>query len=226
MPETENHQNRRLESWKDIAEHVGRDMRTAMRWAEHGMPVHRVPGGKRGRVFAYAQEIDNWLVGAGASHSGAEGGEAENGIHDPGLGTEERVPDVGGHRTRDRGKGTGDRERVTGNRVQAGVAADLPLVTHHLPLLLRRRWQLGQRHERARAAAYRRGRSGRGGFAPPGIGVRCAQYAAWLCSSRHALLAAFHGHCGAARPSAIREGSNLCKHEPSLRAPRGNMALR
>ncbi len=54
---------RRLESWKEIAAHLGRDVRTAMRWAKLGMPVHREPGEKRGRVFAYAQEIDAWLDG-------------------------------------------------------------------------------------------------------------------------------------------------------------------
>ena len=51
----------RLESWKEIAAFIGRDERTAMRWAAHGMPVHRVPGGKRGRVFASRKEISRWL---------------------------------------------------------------------------------------------------------------------------------------------------------------------
>ncbi len=52
----------RLESWKEIAAFLGRDERTAMRWAaQHGMPVHRVPGSKRGRVFASRSEISEWL---------------------------------------------------------------------------------------------------------------------------------------------------------------------
>jgi hypothetical protein len=56
-------QPRRLDSWKAIAEYLGRNVRTAMRWAEaRGMPVHRVPGGKRGSVFAFAEEIDGWLA--------------------------------------------------------------------------------------------------------------------------------------------------------------------
>jgi hypothetical protein len=50
-----------LESWKEIAAFIGRDERTAMRWAAQGMPVHRVPAGKRGRVFASRQEISQWL---------------------------------------------------------------------------------------------------------------------------------------------------------------------
>jgi hypothetical protein len=36
-----------------------------MRWErEKGLPVHRVPGGKRQAVFAYREEIDAWLAGA------------------------------------------------------------------------------------------------------------------------------------------------------------------
>jgi hypothetical protein len=53
----------RLDSWKAIAEYLGRNVRTATRWAEErGMPVHRVPGGKRGAVFAFTGEIDAWLI--------------------------------------------------------------------------------------------------------------------------------------------------------------------
>ena len=56
-------QSSRLDSWKAIAEYLGRNVRTAARWAEQrGMPVHRVPGGKRGAVFALTGEIDNWLL--------------------------------------------------------------------------------------------------------------------------------------------------------------------
>lgn len=58
----------RLDSWKEIAEHVGRDVRTAIRWEhERGLPVHRVPGGRRGAVFAFRHEIDEWLSGPDAA---------------------------------------------------------------------------------------------------------------------------------------------------------------
>ncbi len=51
----------RLESWKEIAGFIGRDERTAMRWAKGlGMPVQRVPGSKRSRVFASRAEIIAW----------------------------------------------------------------------------------------------------------------------------------------------------------------------
>jgi hypothetical protein len=54
---------RRLDSWKEIADHLGRGVRTALRWERgRGMPVHRVPG-RRGAVYAYSDEIDRWLAG-------------------------------------------------------------------------------------------------------------------------------------------------------------------
>jgi WD40-like Beta Propeller Repeat len=55
--------NGRLNSWKDIAAYLGRDVRTVIRWQEKGLPVHRVPGGKRQAVFAYRSEIDDWMHG-------------------------------------------------------------------------------------------------------------------------------------------------------------------
>lgn len=57
-------QARRLDSWKEIAEYLGRDVRTAMRWAKtQGLPVRRVAGGRGRSVFAFADEIDAWLAG-------------------------------------------------------------------------------------------------------------------------------------------------------------------
>lgn len=50
-----------LASWKSIAGYFGCNERTAKRWEERGLPVHRVPGGKRGYVFAYPSELDGWL---------------------------------------------------------------------------------------------------------------------------------------------------------------------
>jgi hypothetical protein len=56
-----------LESWKEIAAFIGRDERTAMRWAkEQGMPVQRSPG-KRGRIHGSRSEISSWLAGSGDS---------------------------------------------------------------------------------------------------------------------------------------------------------------
>jgi Tol biopolymer transport system component len=60
----------RLDSWKEIADYLKRDTRTAIRWEqERGMPVHRVPGGKRQAVFAFTDEIDAWLLSQEAQPS-------------------------------------------------------------------------------------------------------------------------------------------------------------
>ena len=58
------HENTRLDSWKAIAAYLGRDVSTVIRWEkEKGLPVHRLPGGKRQAVFAWTGEIDAWLLG-------------------------------------------------------------------------------------------------------------------------------------------------------------------
>jgi len=51
-----------LQSWKEIASYLGRDVRTCRRWEEHlGLPIHRLNGSRRARVLAYRDEIDWWL---------------------------------------------------------------------------------------------------------------------------------------------------------------------
>jgi len=55
---------KRLDSWKEIAAFLGRAERTVKRWeTERGLPVHRVPGEGRSAVFAYANELSEWLEG-------------------------------------------------------------------------------------------------------------------------------------------------------------------
>jgi hypothetical protein len=57
-------EKKRLDSWKQIATYLDRDIRTVIRWEqERGLPVRRVPGAKRQAVFAYQDEIDAWLAG-------------------------------------------------------------------------------------------------------------------------------------------------------------------
>ena len=63
------HENpeRRLDSWKEIASFFERDERTVRRWEkEHALPVHRIPGGAKGRVFAYEIELREWLMASQA----------------------------------------------------------------------------------------------------------------------------------------------------------------
>lgn len=51
-----------LQSWKEIAAYLGRDVRTCRRWEEHlGLPIHRLDGSPKARVLAYKDEIDWWL---------------------------------------------------------------------------------------------------------------------------------------------------------------------
>jgi hypothetical protein len=53
--------NQRIDSWKEIAVFFGRDERTVKRWEkERGLPVHRIPGGSRGSVFAFQEELTAW----------------------------------------------------------------------------------------------------------------------------------------------------------------------
>jgi tetratricopeptide (TPR) repeat protein len=55
---------KRLDSWKEIAAFFGRAERTVKRWeTERGLPVHRVPGTGRSSVFAYSDELADWLKG-------------------------------------------------------------------------------------------------------------------------------------------------------------------
>jgi CARDB protein len=50
----------RLDSWKEIAEYLGKDIRTVERWEiDLGLPVHRVRKG--GSVWAEPDELDAWL---------------------------------------------------------------------------------------------------------------------------------------------------------------------
>jgi len=64
-PQTRNSDSAKtLVSWKEIAVFLNRAERTVKRWErERGLPVHRVPGGERGSVFAYPNELTDWLKG-------------------------------------------------------------------------------------------------------------------------------------------------------------------
>jgi TolB-like protein/Flp pilus assembly protein TadD len=51
----------RLDSWKEIATYLRREVRTANLWEKtEGLPVHRHLHSKRGTVFAYKAELDEW----------------------------------------------------------------------------------------------------------------------------------------------------------------------
>jgi tetratricopeptide (TPR) repeat protein len=53
----------RLNSWKEIADYLSKGERTAKRWEnERSLPVHHVPGGGHGSVYAFIAELDKWLL--------------------------------------------------------------------------------------------------------------------------------------------------------------------
>ena len=56
-----------LNSWKEIANYMGRGVRTVQRWEElYGLPVRRVNGSGRGSVISTRSEIDAWFAARGA----------------------------------------------------------------------------------------------------------------------------------------------------------------
>jgi Tol biopolymer transport system component len=51
----------RLDSWKEIADYLKRDVRTVQRWEEvEGLPVHRHFHRRRGSPYAVKPELDEW----------------------------------------------------------------------------------------------------------------------------------------------------------------------
>lgn len=57
-----NDQGQSLSSWKEIAVYLGRTVRTCQRLEIiMGLPVHRLDGSPKARVFAYPAELDAWL---------------------------------------------------------------------------------------------------------------------------------------------------------------------
>ena len=65
-------QPKRLESWKDIAAYLNRDVRTVRRWEkDRGLPVRRLPGTRPG-VYALVNEIDDWVKSGTSSPSVTE----------------------------------------------------------------------------------------------------------------------------------------------------------
>ena len=67
----------RLDSWKEIAGYLKRDVRTVQRWErDFGLPVQRLPGGPKAGVFAMRAELDRWLESNPESRGGHAAGPA------------------------------------------------------------------------------------------------------------------------------------------------------
>jgi Tol biopolymer transport system component len=62
-PPPERPSDGRLDSWKEVATYLGRDITTVQRWEKReGMPVHRHLHDKRGSVYALRAELDAWVL--------------------------------------------------------------------------------------------------------------------------------------------------------------------
>jgi hypothetical protein len=52
---------REFTSWKEIADYLGVNVRTAQKWeTERGLPIRRLPGAGRGRVLVSVAELERW----------------------------------------------------------------------------------------------------------------------------------------------------------------------
>lgn len=71
MPRSESAQagpRERLESWKSIAAYLQRDVRTVQRWEKtESLPVRRVKHEARSTVFAWTDELDEWVLSRSGS---------------------------------------------------------------------------------------------------------------------------------------------------------------
>src|SRR5579859_7437920 len=60
-PNTQNSADR-LDSWKEIASYLRRDVRTVQRWEKkEGLPVYRHLHDKLGSIYAYRNELTDWF---------------------------------------------------------------------------------------------------------------------------------------------------------------------
>jgi Tol biopolymer transport system component len=76
-PPAETRRGRRLDSWKEIAAHLNRDVTTVQRWERlEGMPVHRHLHARRGSVYALTDELDAWIGSRGLRFAQGNGDDA------------------------------------------------------------------------------------------------------------------------------------------------------
>ena len=62
--------NRVLTSWKEIAQYLGKGVRTVQRWErEYGLPVRRLKSESHRAVLAIPEEIDGWVHSQTATES-------------------------------------------------------------------------------------------------------------------------------------------------------------
>jgi Tol biopolymer transport system component len=92
----------RLDSWKEIAAYMRRDVTTVQRWEKReGMPVHRHLHDKMGSVYAFRTDLDAWatsrrLVVGAAEGQGAQPGAVDSTRADGNVGEADRDPEPAG----------------------------------------------------------------------------------------------------------------------------------
>ncbi len=73
IPPVERPPGKRLDSWKEIAAYLNRDVTTVQRWEKReGMPVHRHAHEKRGSVYCLTGELDAWVKSRSLSLEASE----------------------------------------------------------------------------------------------------------------------------------------------------------
>ncbi|HTB96360.1 MAG TPA: tetratricopeptide repeat protein [Terracidiphilus sp.] len=78
IPNLEKPPEQRLDSWKEIASYLKRDVTTVQRWEKReGMPVHRHLHDKRGSVYALPEELTLWIQSRKPPGTDAEAAPAE-----------------------------------------------------------------------------------------------------------------------------------------------------
>ena len=97
IPPSETVSEKRLDSWKEIAAYLNRDVTTVQRWEKReGMPVHRHLHDKRGSVYATRAELDAWARSRHLPEAQPNGSDAEGLPHTGPLTTAAPDPVVRG----------------------------------------------------------------------------------------------------------------------------------
>jgi Tol biopolymer transport system component len=88
----------RLESWKEIAAYMRRDVKTVQRWEKReGMPIHRHLHDKMGSVYAFRAELDGWARNRRLLTSAETGSPLTTEVPEPAAGppVQDRLPRPG-----------------------------------------------------------------------------------------------------------------------------------
>lgn len=92
-PPSERSPEERLDSWKEIAAYLKRDVTTVQRWEKReGMPVHRHLHDRIGSIYAFASEIDAWQQSRNLSLAPEEKDQAPERPEDASKNAKELVP--------------------------------------------------------------------------------------------------------------------------------------